>query len=53
MLNLILFNRFDIDDCEVDDSEGEDDEVNGNDGDGDGIEDDSEEGYYNKNVQWN
>lgn len=42
--SLGLFNRFDIDDCEVDDSEGEDDEVNGNDGDGDGIEDDSEEG---------
>ena len=44
-LNILLHNRFDTDDCEVDDSEGEDDEVNGNeDGDGDANEEDSEEG---------
>lgn len=37
--------RFDMEECEVEDSEGEDDEVNGiNDGDGDANEEDSEEG---------
>lgn len=43
--HFFVYDRYDTDDCEVDESEGEDDEVNGNeDGDGDANEEDSEEG---------
>lgn len=43
--SLICQFRYDIDDCEVDESDGEEDEVNGNeDGEGGGNEEDSEDG---------
>lgn len=43
--SLICRFRYDIDDCEVDESDGEEDEVNGNeDGEGGGNEEDSEDG---------
>lgn len=41
--SLRYLDGFDMDDCEVEDTEGEDDEVNGND-DGDANEDDSDDG---------
>lgn len=43
--------RFDVHDCEVEDSEGEDDEVNGN--ENENVDEDSEEGILNNLKKFN